>query len=250
MFDRVRQSNPALRKQQLLLIRGRVRAPAAADPTPVLRRHSVDFGARVDEAPDAAALCDPRGNLRVDRSRRGGEGAHVDPAHPGHEGAVQRSRRRGRPRAWPAAGRSERTSTRRSPFPTGGQPVSPPRRCGSGCSGPPPPENQESSSVVAVPAGRAALHGRGSSPSTCRLSLELAEGRAHLGWASRGRPGRAAKSGPALNAVFASAAGGPPVAGEDLQGVSDKRACRGRLPGSVDELRRLVRWSTGPGSVV
>ena len=86
------------------------RPPAAADPTPVLRRHSVDFGARVDEAPDAAALRDPRGDLRVDRSRRRGEGAHVDPAHPGHEGAVQRSRRRGRPRAWPAAGRAERTN--------------------------------------------------------------------------------------------------------------------------------------------
>ena len=34
--------------------------------------------------------------------------------------------------------------------------------------------------------------------------------------------------------------------GEDRRGVSDKRACRGRLPGSVGELRRLVRWSTGP----
>ena len=49
-----------------------------------------------------------RRDLRVDRSRRGGEGAHVYPAHRGHEGAVQRSRRRGRPRAWPAAGRAER----------------------------------------------------------------------------------------------------------------------------------------------
>ena len=107
---------------------GRVRAPAAADPTPVLRRHSVDFGARVDEAPDAAALRDPRGDLRVDRSRRRGEGAHVDPAHPGHEGAVQRSRRRGRPRAWPAAGWAERTNLNTAvTVPDCGQPVSPPR---------------------------------------------------------------------------------------------------------------------------
>ena len=106
---------------------GRVRAPAAADPTPVLRRHSVDFGARVDEAPDAAALRDPRGDLRVDRSRRRGEGAHVDPAHPGHEGAVQRSRRRGRPRAWPAAGWAERTNLNTAvTVPDWGQPVSPP----------------------------------------------------------------------------------------------------------------------------
>ena len=82
MFDRVRQSNAALREQQLLLIRAAFERLQAADPTPVLRRHSVDFGARVDEAPDAAALRDPRGDLRVDRSRRG-EGAHVDPAHPG-----------------------------------------------------------------------------------------------------------------------------------------------------------------------
>ena len=64
-----------------------------------------------------------RRDLRVDRSRRRGEGAHVDPAHPamkeqfsGHgvEAVLERGLRPG--------GRSERTSTRRSPFPTGGSP--------------------------------------------------------------------------------------------------------------------------------
>ena len=42
----------------------------------------------------------------------------------GHEGAVQRSRRRGRPRAWPAAGRAERTNLNTAiTVPDWGQPV-------------------------------------------------------------------------------------------------------------------------------
>ena len=102
------------------------RAPAAADPTRVLRRHSVDFGARVDQAPTprlcafllAAGLVDlpapagrrGRGGVEVQVGRPRGAGARFSRSLPREELEKPQLRVRGRTPGLPPAGRPPVTS--------------------------------------------------------------------------------------------------------------------------------------------